>query len=330
MSYLTQSRAALWAIVVEGLEGDGFPYNPLTTNPNKYLATALGEPTAYLTKSPARMLSELITANGGGSYSHLTTPFNQLLEILGTTLSGGGGGEQYAADAVHFADGASLTGDSLSVTDSSTGILNVWLKADAGVLTDKIALIRGGDGNFMIDIASVGGAVNGFLCDFFSELGEDNFSIFGDVTSNITLGGWLNILMSWDMNYAVGSRRFAVYVNDTLVDVSAHYDEGGAAFVVDTTGTVTCLDVGMDASDFAEFGFWTGTTIVEADNTISEVNRRKFIGANGKPVDPSNWPASPLIKLSGDATGFIVNQGSSGAVTVVGDSPTNASTSPSD
>ena len=61
-------------------------------------------------------------------------------------------------------------------------------------------------------------------------------------------------------------------------------------------------------------------------------NRRKFIDGAGKPVDPATAAAAfgtPIIRFSGDHTGFATNLGGGGAFTLVG-SLTNASTGPSD
>jgi hypothetical protein len=98
MSYLDTSQSDLWNAVVTGLEGEGFAFNPLTTSSSQYLATALGEPNAYLTKSVPRMLAEL-NASYGGSLSHLTSSIAHLLDDLGTNIAAGGGGELPEAPA---------------------------------------------------------------------------------------------------------------------------------------------------------------------------------------------------------------------------------------
>lgn len=93
MSYLTQSESELWDAVVAGLEGEGFAFNPLTTTRTQYLATALGEPDAYLTKSFAQLAAE-VNGGFGGSLSYLTSSAAQLLDDLATNISAGGGGEE--------------------------------------------------------------------------------------------------------------------------------------------------------------------------------------------------------------------------------------------
>lgn len=68
VSNLTTSKAALWQLVVDGLVALGYPYNRLTTTPTQYLATAL-------------------TGLTGTTYSHLTTSFSQMLEVLNNFVS---------------------------------------------------------------------------------------------------------------------------------------------------------------------------------------------------------------------------------------------------
>jgi hypothetical protein len=92
MSYLTQGEASLLADVITGLEGEGFAFNPLTTSLPVYLATCLGDATAYRTKSVAQMLAELNSEFGGDTVSHLSTSVAALLSTLNATLVGGGGG----------------------------------------------------------------------------------------------------------------------------------------------------------------------------------------------------------------------------------------------
>jgi hypothetical protein len=62
-------------------------------------------------------------------------------------------------------------------------------------------------------------------------------------------------------------------------------------------------------------------------NTIPSVNLLLFRGADGKPQNPSGFPASAIL-FSGDASTFGTNQGSGGAFTTTG-ALTNAATSPS-
>lgn len=87
MSYLTQSQASLEAALIADLESEGFAFNELTTSWPRYLATALGEPNAHLTKSVAQMLAELNSEFGGSTASHLTSSVAQLLGTLDDTFS---------------------------------------------------------------------------------------------------------------------------------------------------------------------------------------------------------------------------------------------------
>ncbi len=85
--------------------------------------------------------------------------------------------------------------------------------------------------------------------------------------------------------------------------------------------------------DIADFQVWVGTSIVEADNTISTPNRRLFIDASGKPVDPAVAAAAlgpPTVRcsatLGGPASSFATNQGTGGAFTTTGTLTLSATT----
>lgn len=91
MTYLTQSEGELWSAVVEALEGEGFPFNPLTTDIAQYLETCLGQSNASETKSVAHMLADL-NGSYGGSLSHLTSSVAHLLDDLAANIGAGGGG----------------------------------------------------------------------------------------------------------------------------------------------------------------------------------------------------------------------------------------------
>lgn len=321
MSFLTESTAELWAIVIEGLEGEGFPYDPLTMTPNEYLATALEQPTAYLTKSPAQMLSELIAAYDGGTYSHLTTPFNQLLEILGTTLGGGGGG--YVAQAVHFAVNSSLNRAGSIGPAAQTGFISVFVNVNS-ISADNLIIYQANGGNLQLAYQPTSGDI---LVGFFDQPQENYIYGFIAATEALPVGSWVHVMMAWDMG---ATRKLAVYIADEpLGSFTAEEDVGGAISVDMSANQIACAPGNTSAADFSSFGLWTGSSIVEADNTISEINRRKFVTADGKPVDPSNWPASPVLMFVGNAAAFATNQGTGGAFTLTG-TLTDASTSPSD
>lgn len=91
MSYLTTPQETLEAEVIAALESEGFAYDPLRHTWPQYLATVLGDPTAYLFKSIAQMLSE-VDAQYGGSLSHLRASIARLLDDVAANIGAGGGG----------------------------------------------------------------------------------------------------------------------------------------------------------------------------------------------------------------------------------------------
>jgi hypothetical protein len=100
MSYLTQPIEELQRAVIASLEGEGFAFNPLTTTFPQHLATCLGTPTAYKTKTVTQMLAELNVQFDGVAMSRLTSGYAELLGTLNETLSEGGGGAPLLSDAL--------------------------------------------------------------------------------------------------------------------------------------------------------------------------------------------------------------------------------------
>lgn len=119
MSYLTQSYASRMEALAAALAGQGFTYNPLRTTWNQYLSTALGEPNAYLVKSPAQILAELNSHFGGSTVSHLRSSTAQLMDYATVSAGSGGGGVTTPANTVAPAvTGNAYVGSTLT---SSTG-----------------------------------------------------------------------------------------------------------------------------------------------------------------------------------------------------------------
>jgi hypothetical protein len=235
-----------------------------------------------------------------------------------------GGGGAYTAPAVHF-DGATSfqSVDPITVTDSAQGFFSFWLKP--AVDESGMAFLH----NDQFIVNSSGGGIHIELADE-----EYNSYLYLDSMGDpvITNAAWNHILIAWDTNFNPGSRRVALYVNDDQVMLDPGDDEGVAFTVGISFEQLFALSYisARTEGDVADAGMWVGSSIVEADSTILEVNRRKFIDASGKPVDPTNWPASPVLKFSGNAAAFATNQGSGGAFALTGGSLTDAGTSPSD
>lgn len=91
MSYLTEPAEVLHRELIAALEDQGFSYNPLRMNWTEYLATALGQPNAYLFKSEGQLLTELDAAYGG-ALSHLRVSIAHLVDDVAANIGAGGGG----------------------------------------------------------------------------------------------------------------------------------------------------------------------------------------------------------------------------------------------
>jgi hypothetical protein len=198
-------------------------------------------------------------------------------------------------------------------TSSSVGIISAWLNIPTLTVpgsTPYVTLFGGGGLRCSVDFN------NDISFSLYDELGENYRD---EAFENAPLNTWFHVLFSWDVNYPAGSRRTALYINDTLLSPTVYFDEAGAAFAIDLNPApeFSALDCGGGPwFDAADFGLWVDSTIVESDSTISLGNRRKFIDAAGKPVDPVNWPSGVNVKFSGPAETFATNLGSGGAFTL--------------
>lgn len=254
-----------------------------------------------------------------------------LNEIVDLPALGGGGGEEYVAPAVTLSAGASVErGDFLTdVVDGPTGFISFYVRPDDESI--GIDFARTANGNFE---ARFEGPTGQFQSNYYDNSGDNSLEVRGNEPEPLfSWGEWNHVLLAWDVAYVTGSRRLAVYVNDIKIDTPASFDSGDADFNIDYTNNnflvLMPFGTGIAPLDYADFGLWFNSNIIEADSTISEVNRRKFISAAGKPVDPSNWPANPVIKFSGDEEAFLTNQGSGGAFTLISGTIQDAATSPS-
>jgi hypothetical protein len=146
--------------------------------------------------------------------------------------------------------------------------------------------------------------------------------------------------VSWNTNFAAGTRLFQVAVDGVLQSETINTDSGVAfdtpytsllSWAVgasgnstDATESVTLIYFG----DMANLLFWAG---LYTDLT-SPASIPLFINGLGKPVDPATAIGSlgtPTCAFIGDAAAFVTNQGSGGTFTVTG-TITDAGTSPSD
>lgn len=235
----------------------------------------------------------------------------------------------YHADAVHF-DGSTwlkiATG--LDVENGPRGIFSFWGWQDVDTTGLYVSVLSIPGPNLDLSIA-IEHRVNLTLAT----------SDFGSYILCVTdadiapFGEWFHVLYSWDTDFVAGSRRVAIYVNDVPQTLTTVLDAGlafntnyqGAPFHIGTSQN----EIAFAQGSMADLYLDTVNTIVQEDGTILEADRRNFISAEGKPIDLSGF-GTPALFLSGDATGFLINQGSGGTVEYGAGALTDADTSPSD
>lgn len=254
---------------------------------------------------------------------------------VGTFDAGaGGGGGGYVAKAVHFDGSAWLTIDSLSSTDNGLISLVFWSKLpslDDGFGHDLTIIYTDPEDNSFNYFQTLHDT-NSWDFSFSQEAG--GFGESNKLAANCNIVDvWSCVIFTVDTNHDSGERVYKTYVNDVSID---DIGEGSPdpAFVPTFNGFP--LFIGGDGSiqivgDFADLRIMVGTSLL-TDGDIPEATRRLFIDADGKPVDPATATATlgtPCVLLSGDASGFAINQGNGGSFMLSG-SLTDASSSPSD
>jgi len=238
----------------------------------------------------------------------------------------------YVAKAVHFDGTVSAVNNALVATDNGFSSTVFWAKLSSDA--SYVLWISDPQGNDDFEVDVIGPNISptfGAQFNFFEVAGPGQLEVssggvgFGDI--------WACYILSGETNSA-SPRPAKVYVGD--VDVTSIVSETGGSFTqayngfplyIGTNNTVDPKLVG----DFADLRIMPGISLLSGGD-IPLATRRLFIGANGKPVDPTIATATlgtPCILFSGDSTGFKTNQGNGGSFTFTG-ALTNASTSPSD
>ena len=224
---------------------------------------------------------------------------------------------------------SSMTGQA----DSKTGILSMWFKVDdlsgSGVSNDDVILVHDATTNVF------GVSIN-HGTDILTISGADGTGInrlVMQTNSSLATTGFYHVLASWDLAAATGQ----LYIND-VSDLAA----GGTytdAVLRWASATTYKVSIGLSGGflydgGLAEVYIAPGQYI---DLSVEE-NRRKFITADGKPVNlgaTGSIPTgtNPLVYLhleDGEtASNFAINRTSAGNYTVSGALTTYAS-SPSD
>lgn len=252
---------------------------------------------------------------------------------LGAAPSGGGGGDSYTASAITISGDANVRrGPLIGVVDGPTGFISLWAKPDPASVGIDFARTVLGNFEARFELQPPNSQFQSF---FWDEEGNSFTELGGPENDAVDWSTWHHVLLAWDVGHAKGSRRWALYIDDASVAISPpnDFDDSGPAFninYVDDWWVLMPHATGLAPVSYADYGIWLNTSLIEADSTITEANRRKFISATGKPVDPSNWPANPVVKFSGDASTFLTNQGSGGAFSLLSGTVLDAADSPSD
>jgi hypothetical protein len=244
----------------------------------------------------------------------------------------------YTPSAVSFNQTARLgTTTALGVTDTSRGLLSMWVKGSVSNTTLGITP----DANWfagLVNIACNNSATGTSetapgICSVW-----DNASgVYGTLRLNLndTTGGpahtlqilkaslwsnttWQHYLLVWDTNFANGSKQYAIYLNGTKVTGAAATD-GSPSFIDNINNAAgwainsTTTSGSPGSFDIADVMMDTHTTgLVDGSNNYTG-SLAAFI-SGGKPVDLGANCATPLastpeICLKGTKSGFATNQG---------------------
>jgi len=229
----------------------------------------------------------------------------------------------YHADAVHFDGSTWLDTASATAPDSRYVSISFWFRIVSPYSTNWTFFVT--DPNNAYDNDGFINSGNRLSFTFFDGSGTNLPHLNLLSTDVIVSAVWHNALLCVDTQGGVG----ALYLDDVLQD--APTVEGAPFTMLYSTlefvvGGDTFDGDGL-VGDMADFWWAPGTNLLTG-SAIAEADRRKFISADGKPVNPSGFPASAVL-FSGNAAAFGTNQGTGGTFTTTG-TLTNASTSPSD
>ncbi len=245
----------------------------------------------------------------------------------------------YQAGAVVF-DGSSylyrnttLTG----VANSPTGLMSLWIFWDGsgahvfGNAADFNDLLPGNVRATSNNVESITGLITG-----------NNLAVLTP-NSSLAPNTWTSLIVSWDTNFGAGLKVVKIAINDVVQTLTIVANSGVpysfpystrvswavGAYGTSTNGTEHVNNSLIYQGYMADFQFWAG---IYLDLSV-DANRRLFIDADGKPVDPtdasSGVGSTQTLLFSGDAATFGTNQGTGGSFTTTG-TLTDAPTSPSD
>lgn len=247
-------------------------------------------------------------------------------------LSTSGASSGYHAKAVHFDGSTWCQNDSLACADGITALaVSLWFRASPQPADFGSLFFVVDSEDEYLTVWPLTGPLDGVSPNsleptVYGSPNDDNF-IERIIAGSPFNDGWHHMLTSADTT----SGEMLVYIDDVLATPFLS-DDAGVPFVMPFNGKSLWFGASFYGeglvADVADAWIAPGV-LLASGGAISQANRRKFISATGKPVDPVNFPAGGAVLFSGDATSFATNQGAGGSFVVHG-SLTNAATSPSD
>ena len=226
-------------------------------------------------------------------------------------------------NAVHF-DGTNdwlkKTSDLTDNADGKLGIISVWLKFDSGHTGSRSHIYQAQQFDFEKSLDDKI-RISAYTSSSATKLDMITTQALTDAD------GWFHVLACWDL----GNSIIDIFINDTNDTNETTNADGDIDYTrsLHYVGQETTEQGQLVEGDMAQFYFSH-----EFLNFNTASNRRKFITADGKPVDlgsDGSTPTgtAPIIFLDGATATWHTNKGSGGGFTEVG-ALTDASSSPSD
>ena len=154
----------------------------------------------------------------------------------------------------------------------------------------------------------------------FFEFGGGRFTLFaknagGDLILELQLPcadtNWHHYM--WSLDLANAGNRHA-YIDDVSAGTWSTYLDDNADFTAGDLGW-GAFPTGANpfSGDMADVWLRFGGAVIDLD---VEANRRPFITADGKPANPTGWPAGGQVGLHGAVNGWHTNKLGGGGLTV--------------
>lgn len=236
---------------------------------------------------------------------------------------------EIAVDAVEF-DG---TNDYLTrgagytdAADSDKGSIVIWVKLNTDSGSQLFLNQAEGVHSPLVFNRQGNGTIRLILRDSAS---DDVLVILSDLTLNIA-NGWTCIMVSWDTSVA---QEAMIYLGDNAATLTVDTQVIGTI-----DNTMTEHSVGANTIGGAKLNGCLSQVYLNIEDYIDftvEDNRRKFISAEGKPVDLGSDGSTPtgnipILFLTGAAASWHTNSGSGGGMTAEDGPLTDCADSPSD